>query len=326
MRDRACVESREPLLEEAQMAKRRMVYLVGAGPGDPELLTVKAARVLADADVVFYDALVCAELLELAPPHAELCYVGKEAGKPCPSQDDINARILAAALRQNAVVRLKGGDPFVFGRGGEEALFLKKHSIPFEIVPGVSSSIAAAAYAGIPVTHRNVACSFAVVTGHEASGKLATQVDWASLRGVGTVVVLMGVQRRAEIAAELIAGGRRADEPVAFVENGTTAAQRTVRSTLQQVAEAPPDIASPAVMVVGDVVALADQLAWFTPEAVPDRAADRPSPMPRPARATPAPPGGERPGAPPHRPPSGTRAPAEPPRRAPLAASAATRL
>ncbi|MBI1949448.1 MAG: uroporphyrinogen-III C-methyltransferase [Deltaproteobacteria bacterium] len=309
------------------MAKRRMVYLVGAGPGDPELLTVKAARVLAEADVVLYDSLVCAELLALAPPRAELVYVGKEAGKPCPSQEEINARILAAALRQNAVVRLKGGDPFVFGRGGEEALFLRERGIPFEIVPGVSSSIAAAAYAGIPVTHRNVACSFAVVTGHEASGKLQTQVDWASLRGVGTVVVLMGVQRRAEIAAELIAAGRRVDEPVAFVENGTTPAQRTVRSTLREVAEAPPEVASPAVMVVGDVVDLADRLAWFNPEeAARAPAAAHAETTPPPARAKLVPPGEERRDAPPHQQPSGTRAPVAPHRRDPAAASAATRL
>lgn len=308
------------------MAKRRMVYLVGAGPGDPELLTVKAARVLAAADVVLYDSLVCADLLALAPPHAARVFVGKEAGRPCPSQDEINDRILAAALRQNAVVRLKGGDPFVFGRGGEEAMFLRERGIPFEVVPGVSSSIAAAAYAGIPVTHRNVACSFAVVTGHEASGKLQTQVDWASLRGVGTVVVLMGVQRRAEIAAELIAGGRRADEPVAFVENGTTAAQRTVRSTLRQVAEAPPEVATPAVMVVGDVVNLADRLAWFTPEEATDQGAALPSPTHPPAPATLAPPDEQHLLAPPHRPPSETHVRAAPPRRALAEAPAATRL
>ncbi len=306
----------------------RMVYLVGAGPGDPELLTVKAARVLGRADVVLYDSLVCGDLLKLAPAHAELVYVGKEAGKPCPSQDDINERILAAALRQNAVVRLKGGDPFVFGRGGEEALFLKRHGVPFEIVPGVSSSIAAAAYAGIPVTHRKLACSFAVVTGHEASDKVTSQVDWSSLRGVGTVVVLMGVQRRAEIAAELIGAGRAPSEPVAFVENGTTPLQRTVRSTLAEVAEHPPEVRSPAVMIVGDVVALADDLAWFTAAATdPAVSAVAPlAPTPPPAPPTPAPRASQRRSAPPRRPKNGTRAHGAPPPPAPEAACAATRL
>ncbi len=318
------------------MTGQPMVYLVGAGPGDAELLTVKGARVLASADVVLYDSLVSAELLLLAPSHAELVYVGKEAGKPCPSQDDINERILAAALRPasppgNAVVRLKGGDPFVFGRGAEEALFLKRHGVPFEIVPGVSSCIAAAAYAGIPVTHRNVACSFAVVTGHEASGKIAPQVDWHSLRGVGTIVVLMGVQRRAEIARELMAAGRRLDEPVAFIENGTTAQQRTVLSTLRDVAEHPPDIASPAVMVVGEVVALADQLTWFMGEAATDVAARAAAAVPAsptrpPARTPPAQPDEERPRVPLHPLPPGTRAPDGPRPQVRGVALAATRL
>lgn len=307
------------------MTARRMVYLVGAGPGDPDLVTVKAARVLASADVVLYDSLVCTALLDLAPKGAERIFVGKQAGRPCPSQDEINQCVLAAALRQNAVVRLKGGDPFVFGRGGEEALFLRQHHVPFEVVPGVSSCIAAAAYAGIPVTHRNVACSFAVVTGHEASGKISTQVDWHSLRGVGTVVVLMGVQRRAEIASALMAAGRRADEPVAFIENGTTAAQRTVRSTLGQVASHPPDVVSPAVMVVGDVVALADQLAWFTAEPSLDPAAAAASPTPPPARTPPARPDGERPRAPLGQAPPALRAPGAPPPQGPAAGSAATR-
>ena len=181
------------------------VALVGAGPGDPDLLTVRAARLLAAAEVVVHDALVGSGVLDLVPPEAELIDVGKRPGRPVP-QELISTLLVVLARSGRRVVRLKGGDPFVFGRGGEEALALLEAGVPFEVVPGVSSAVAAPAAAGIPITHRGVAAAFTVVTGHRRAGE--PDVDWRSLARVGgTVVVLMGVSQRATIAAELIAGG-----------------------------------------------------------------------------------------------------------------------
>ncbi len=231
------------------------VYLVGAGPGDPELLTLKAVKVISEADVILYDRLVSEEVLNYAEPDCKLVYVGKEDGKHTLPQEEINKLLVYYANVYEKVIRLKGGDPFVFGRGGEEALYLKEHGVPYEIVPGVSSIYAVPAYAGIPLTFRGVASSFAVVTGHECTGK-EKRIDWRSFKGIDTLVVLMGVRNRQRIARELLEAGRSPEEPVAFVERGTTSEQRVVLSTLKEVASSPPEVKPPAVMVVGEVVRL----------------------------------------------------------------------
>ncbi len=227
------------------------VSLVGAGPGDPELLTVRAARLLAAAEVVVHDALVGSGVLDLVPPEAELIDVGKRPGRPVP-QELISTLLVELARSGRRVVRLKGGDPFVFGRGGEEALALLEAGVPFEVVPGVSSAVAAPAAAGIPITHRGVAASFTVVTGHRRAGE--PDVDWRSLARVGgTVVVLMGVSQRATIAAELIAGGLDPATPVAAVQSATTLDEVVARCRLDELGEMP--VESPAVLVIGAVAA-----------------------------------------------------------------------
>ncbi len=228
------------------------VHLVGAGPGDPDLLTVRAARLLATADVVVHDRLASAEIRALVRPDAELIDVGKQPGRPTP-QEIINALLVHLGSQGLEVVRLKGGDPFVFGRGGEEADALAAAGVPFEVVPGVTSAIAAPAAAGIPVTHRNVSAAFTVVTGHRERGG-STGVEWEALAKVGgTIVVLMGVAERGVIAARLMAGGLAADTPVAAVRWGTTSEQSTLRTTLGDLGEAP--IESPSTIVIGAVAA-----------------------------------------------------------------------
>ncbi|MFN3598540.1 MAG: uroporphyrinogen-III C-methyltransferase [Aquificaceae bacterium] len=236
------------------------VYLVGAGPGDQELLTLKALKVIKSADAILYDRLVNPEILLLAKPDCELLYVGKEDGKHTLEQEKINQLLLHYANIKEVVVRLKGGDPFVFGRGGEEALFLSQHGIDFEIVPGVSSIYAVPAYAGIPLTFRGISSSFAVITGHEDPRKEKSSIDWGSLRGINTLVILMGVSRRREIAQRLMDIGRDPKEPVAFIEEGTTERQRVVITTLYELAIDPPEVKGPAVMVVGEVVRLREHL------------------------------------------------------------------
>lgn len=232
---------------------------MGAGPGDPELLTVKAIKILAFADVVLYDRLINEEILNYTKPECKLIYVGKEDGKHTIPQDEINKLLVYYASSYENVVRLKGGDPFVFGRGGEEALYLSKHGIPYEVVPGVSSVYSVPAYAGIPLTFRGIASSFAVVTGHEAVGK-EKSVDWKAFKDIDTIVILMGVKNRQRIANELIKLGRNPEEPVAFIERGTTSEQRVVISNLKEVAESPPSVKPPAVMIVGEVVKLHGKL------------------------------------------------------------------
>ncbi|CAN5790676.1 uroporphyrinogen-III C-methyltransferase [soil metagenome] len=228
------------------------VSLVGAGPGDPDLLTVRAARRLAEADVVVHDALVGDGVLDLVPARVERIDVGKRPGRPVP-QELISALLEQLAEAGQHVVRLKGGDPFVFGRGGEEAQALLEAGIPFEVVPGVTSAVAAPAAAGIPVTHRGVAAAFTVVTGHRRAGE--PDVDWRSLARVGgTVVVLMGVSQRAAIAAELVAGGLDPATPVAAIRSATTPDQVVARCRLDELAAAAID--SPAVLVIGAVAAL----------------------------------------------------------------------
>jgi uroporphyrinogen III methyltransferase/synthase len=244
-----------------------VVALVGAGPGDPELITLKGARLLGEADVVIYDRLVAPELLASARSAAERIYVGKEPGAGAMKQEDINALLVSRALEGHAVVRLKGGDPFVFGRGGEEALACVRAGVPFVVVPGVSSAVAAAAYAGIPVTHRGMARSFAVVTGSTAGGAHgADTVDLTSVAtATDTLVVLMAAGKLAETCATLIAAGRPADQPAAIVQWAATPEQRSVVGTLTDL----PDLAAaavigpPATLVVGDVAALAHDLAWI---------------------------------------------------------------
>jgi len=235
------------------------VYLVGAGPGDPDLLTLRAVKVLSEADVILYDRLVNEEVLSFARTGCKLVYVGKEEGKHTLPQEEINRLLVFYASTYRKVVRLKGGDPFVFGRGGEEAVYLRKHRIPYEVVPGVSSVYAVPAYAGIPITFRGIASSFAVVTGHECTGK-EKSVNWRSFGGIDTLVILMGVKNRQRIARELMEGGRDPDEPVAFIEMGTTKDQRVILSTLRSVAEDPPEVRPPAVIVVGEVVRLRGEI------------------------------------------------------------------
>ena len=235
------------------------VYLVGAGPGDPGLLTVRGAEVLARADVVVYDRLSVASLLDLAPRGAERINVGKAPGRVVLSQAEIDALLVERGRAGQQVVRLKGGDPFVFARGGEEARALLEAGVDFEVVPGVSSALAVPAYAGIPLTLRHSSTLFTVITGHEDPGK-GGELDWATVARLGgTLVILMGVARMREIAARLIDGGLDPDTPAAAVQWGTRPEQRTVRATLATLADH--DLAAPSTIVVGAVAAL--DLAWF---------------------------------------------------------------
>jgi uroporphyrin-III C-methyltransferase len=238
------------------------VLIVGAGPGDPELLTIKAHRALQRADVIVYDRLVSPEILELANPRAERIYAGKHEGE----QDRVQAWILRLlvehASRSKVVVRLKGGDPMVFGRGAEEWAFLAEHGIDVDIVPGISSAVSAPAVAGIPLTFRGVAASFAVVTGHCRDGE---NTAWEGYAGVDTLVVLMGVKNRACIAGRLITAGRAPDTPAAFVENGTTPREHVVVTTLGEVARGGVEVEAPAVFVIGEVVRLRARLAEAAP-------------------------------------------------------------
>jgi uroporphyrin-III C-methyltransferase len=241
-----------PAVAAAASAEPPPVALVGAGPGDPDLLTVRAARRLAEADVVVHDALVGDGVLALVPAGVELIDVGKRPGQAVP-QELINALLVHLARAGRRVVRLKGGDPFVFGRGGEEALALIEAGIGFEVVPGITSAVAAPAAAGVPVTHRGVAAAFTVVTGHRRAGE--PDVDWRSLAAVGgTIVVLMGVSERATIAAELIAGGLDPATPVAAVRSATTARQTTQRCRLDELGAA--ILAPPVTLVIGAVAGL----------------------------------------------------------------------
>ena len=239
------------------------VSLVGAGPGDPELLTLGALRRLRLADVVLHDALVTPEILALCSPGARRIDVGKRGGREGASQEWITALLVSEARAGRRVVRLKGGDPYLFGRGGEEALALTRAGIPWEVVPGVSSALGVPARAGIPITHRGVSSSVAIVTGHLAVG--AEAIDWAGLAGAQTLVVLMGAEHVAEICSALLASGRLPDTPVAIVQRGTLPDQQTVVSTLAALARtgSMERLARPALLVIGEVVKLAVELdAW----------------------------------------------------------------
>lgn len=245
-----------------------VVYLIGAGPGDPGLITVKGLECVAAADVVVYDYLANARFLAAARPDAEIVYVGKKGFSKHVTQDEINALLVEKALEDGGkvVARLKGGDPFIFGRGGEEALALHDRGIRFEVVPGVSSGYAAPAYAGIPVTHRGITTDMAFVTGHEDPTKETSDIDWAKLStAVGTICFFMGVKNLPEISARLIENGRPATTPVALVRWGTTPRQEVLTGTLADIAvkAAAVDFKAPAITIVGEVVRLREQLKWF---------------------------------------------------------------
>jgi uroporphyrinogen III methyltransferase / synthase len=245
------------------------VYLVGAGPGDPGLLTLKARDLIAEADCVIYDYLVNPEILKHAPAGAELIYVGKrglESSQQLWTQAEINRLLVAKASDHAVVVRLKGGDPFIFGRGGEEAEALVEAGIEWEVVPGVSAGSSVAAYAGIPITHRGLSSSVTFVTGHEDMSKPQSAIRWDHLaKGADTLVFFMGLARIAEIADQLISNGRGADTPVAVIRWGTYGRQETVVSNLAGVAAAVKrrKLTSPALIVVGEVVRLRERLRWF---------------------------------------------------------------
>ena len=248
------------------MAQRGIVYLVGAGPGDPGLMTRRSLELIAGADAILYDRLIPANALEGAREGCELRYVGKAPGNAAMSQERINELLVELGGSGKQVVRLKGGDPFVFGRGGEEAAALHEAGVPFEIVPGVTAGVAAPAYAGIPVTNRGAAAAVAFVTGHEAPGKQQSDIDWNGLAGFpGTLVFYMGVKNLPLIADALIAAGRDPAEPAAVVRNGTLPDQRTVTAPLADIAErvAAAGIGAPAITVVGPAVGLRDTLAWL---------------------------------------------------------------
>jgi uroporphyrinogen III methyltransferase/synthase len=241
------------------------VYLIGAGPGDPGLITLKGAKCLAAADVVVYDRLVNTRLLGHARPEAEVIFAGKSPERHALKQNEINELLVAKGMEGNVVARLKGGDPFVFGRGGEEAEALKEAGIPYEVVPGVTAAVAAPAYAGIPVTHRSFTSCFTVITGNEDPNKPDSAINWDKIAGSGTLVFLMGMAHLPEITVRLKTAGLPGDTPAAVIQWGTTAKQRTVTGTLDDINEvvSAAGLTNPAVVVVGSVVGLRGELAWF---------------------------------------------------------------
>ncbi|MGB5918228.1 uroporphyrinogen-III C-methyltransferase [Arcobacter sp.] len=239
------------------------VYLTGAGPGDPELLTLKAVNAIKNADIIVYDRLVNKEILDYAKKDVVLKYVGKENKKHTVSQDKINEILFQASQEYENVVRLKGGDPFVFGRGGEEAIYLFERDVKFEIIPGISSSVAVASYAGIPVTHRGITTSFRVVTAHETPDKKISQLEWQTFLNDETIVFLMGLHNIELISSKLIGLGKDKDYPCAVISKGTTKEQKVVTGTLEDIVEKSKGLKSPAIIIVGKVVKLREQLRWF---------------------------------------------------------------
>ncbi|MCG3680591.1 uroporphyrinogen-III C-methyltransferase [Aliarcobacter butzleri] len=239
------------------------VYLTGAGPGEVELLTLKAVKAIQNADILIYDRLVNPEILELVKKECELVYVGKEDKKHTLPQEDINELIYQASLKYESVVRLKGGDPFVFGRGAEEALYLKQRGIKFEIIPGITSAIAVPAYAGIPVTHRGLTTSFRVVTGHENPKKKISQIEWETFLNDETIIFLMGYHNIEIISSKLLSLGKRKDYPCAVISKGTTTEQKVVVGTLEDIVEKSKDLPTPVMIVIGEVVNLREQINWF---------------------------------------------------------------
>ncbi len=242
-----------------------IIYLIGAGPGDPGLFTLKGKMLLEKAEVIVFDRLVSDEILSYAPRAAEFIYVGKESGRHALSQDEINALLVEKAREGKQVVRLKGGDPFLYGRGGEEALYIREQGLQYEVVPGITSAIAVPAYAGIPVTHRDTTSSFAVITGHEKPGKTDSSINWDKIStGIGTLVFLMGVENLAYICSQLIEKGREPATPVALIRWGTLPEQEVLTGTLDNIVQRvkDDDFQPPAVIVVGEVVSLRNKLNW----------------------------------------------------------------
>lgn len=246
--------------------KNSKVYLVGAGPGALDLLTLKAYRLIKNADVIVYDRLVGQEIMEEINPLAHLHYVGKQESEHTIPQDEINKLLVHYAGKYQTVVRLKGGDPFVFGRGGEEIVELVKHGVAFEVVPGISSSVSALTYAGIPITHRGVSNNFLVMTGHTCTSDGLDMVAWHNLHSVGTIVILMGVRNKSFIASKLIEGGKSPATPVAFIERATRNDQKVITSTLEEIAHKDIVVESPAVFVIGETVQFHHQWNWFLNE------------------------------------------------------------
>ena len=281
-RDIALPDEAIPYYEETASAKIKsasqrhngIVYIVGGGPGDPGLITVKGLACLRSADVVLYDRLVAPELLNETPSHAELIDVGKEPKQHRRSQTEINTLLIEKARAGKIVVRLKGGDPFVFGRGGEECQALAEAGVRYEVIPGVSSAIAVPAYAGIPVTHRGVTTAFAVVAGH--TGGSDSDTDWAAISRIGTIVFLMGVEHMSEIVHQLVTHGRLPDTLVAVIQEGTRENQLVVTGSLADITEKAENIRPPAILIVGEVVRLREQIDWFVPQPSP-----HPQPFPR---------------------------------------------
>jgi uroporphyrin-III C-methyltransferase len=240
------------------------VWLTGAGPGDPGLLTLLALKGLREADVIVYDALVDETCLKRAHPRAVLEYAGKRGGKPSSKQRDISLRLVELARSGKRVLRLKGGDPLVFGRGGEEALTLVDHNIPFRIVPGITAGIGGLAYAGIPVTHREINHTVTFLTGHDSSGLIPDAIDWQAVgRGSPVIVMYMAMKHMGQIARQLIAAGRSPSEPLAFVCNAATAGQSVVESTLEHAERDAAGLEPPAIVVIGEVVRLRAGLDWL---------------------------------------------------------------
>jgi uroporphyrinogen III methyltransferase/synthase len=250
---------------EIDLSKKGKVFIIGAGPGDPGLITLKGLRSLAEADVVVYDYLASEDILRFAGKDSRLIYVGKKGGDHTLPQGEINKVLVDEALKGNTVARLKGGDPFVFGRGGEEAEILRDAGIPFEVIPGVTSAIAVPAFAGIPLTHRGYTSTVAFVTGHEDPTKEKSDIDWAKLSGIGTLVFLMGVKNLANIARNLITGGKSPETPAALIRWGTTPEQETLTGTLADIAgkAKKQGFKPPSILVVGEVVSLRPKLDWF---------------------------------------------------------------
>lgn len=243
-----------------------MVYLIGAGPGDAGLLTLKAAEILKSAEVLIYDKLADKKILNFAPATCEKIYVGKSAGQHTLKQEEINKLLVEKSFAKKIVVRLKGGDPFVFGRGGEEGIFLRENKVDFEVVPGVTSAISVPAYAGIPVTHRGVATSFSVITGHEDPTKPESTICWEKIStATDTLIFLMGVENLPKITSMLIEHGRDAKTPAAVIQNGTKSTQKVLVSTLEKISAevAEKNIKPPAIFVVGEVINLRENLQWF---------------------------------------------------------------
>jgi uroporphyrin-III C-methyltransferase len=242
------------------------VYICGAGPGDPDLLTLKSMKLLKTCKVVLYDRLVGNNIVKLIPDTSKKIYVGREEGDPSFHQDNTNKIMKKYAKKGEKVLRLKGGDPFIFGRGGEEAEFLREHNIQYEIVPGVTSPIASAIYAGIPLTHRQFSSSIAIVTGHEATEKGQASVHWEKLPdAVDTIIIMMGIGQLRRISTRLIRAGMSKDTDVAIIENGATSKQRVVTGTLENIIDLSrkAEIKPPAIIIIGRVVSLGEKISWF---------------------------------------------------------------